>query len=67
MRILGGTKNDFVGTKRVFGPHKQILRVHYNNFGGTNELEFERTKQGFRGQITWNLREQSEDFGGNKK
>ena len=51
----------------MFDPHKQNLRVHNNNFGGTNEFEFEQTKQGFRGQITWNLREQSEDFGGNKK
>ena len=52
MRILGGTKNDFVGTKRVFGPHKRILRGQNNNFGGTSDLEFERTKQGFWGDQT---------------
>ena len=45
MRISGGTKNDFVGTKRVFGPHKRNLRGQNNNFWGTSDLEFERTKR----------------------
>ena len=48
IRIWGGPNSDFGGTKRGFGPHKQNLRGQNNNFGGTNDLEFEGTKQGCR-------------------
>ena len=50
--ILGRPTNDFGGTKRVFGPHKRNLRGENNDFGGTNDLEFEGTKPGFWGDQT---------------
>ena len=44
----------------MFGPHKQNLRGPDNNFGGTNYLKFDGTKQGFWGGT-------NKDFGGAKR
>ena len=40
----------------MFGPHKRNLRGENNDFGGTNDLEFEGTKPGFWGDQTLILR-----------
>ena len=45
----------------MFGPRKQNLRGQNNNFGGTNDLKFDGTKQGFWGEGIPN-----NDFGGTK-
>ena len=43
---------DLGGTKRVFGPLNEISGDRTITFGGTNDLEFEGTKQGFWGDQT---------------
>jgi len=47
-----GQNNYFDGTKRVFGPYKQNLRGQNSNFGRTNYLKIDETKQGFWGDQT---------------
>jgi len=63
------------GPKKSFGPLKRNLRGQTNDFGGTNDLEFEGTKMTLGGPKEFgqfgphkrNLRGQNNDFGGTKR
>ena len=63
---IGDQKRNLRGQNYFGGDLKRNLSEQNNDFGGTNDLEFEGTKQLSAGDYKWNLRNRTMILGGPK-